>query len=294
MILPRTWRRNGWTEWHLLAGVVLTCLGVWVTWDVWVDVWTIASRDPESSQIFLTPVVAGWLAWVRRERLRMCYPRGGVIGLLVIALGWGISSWGFHHAVQSLWHGGGLLIVVGCFLTVAGVDVLRRFVPVFLVLLFLIPVPGLMRDHIAHPLQTATAHATQIVGQTLGMAIERRGNLLEYNGQEVGVAEACNGLRMVFTLLLVSFAFTFGTPLRTYVRVMFLLASPLSAILCNVIRLIPTIWVYGHYSSATAERFHDLSGWVMVVVAFLLLMGVLRLLQWTLVPVRQYTLAYDY
>lgn len=294
MILPRTWRRNGWTEWHLAAGMLLTGLGLWVTRDAWLDIWTIATRDPESSQVILTPIVAGWLVWVRRERVRMCYPRGGVIGPILVAVGWGVSQYGFGHAVQSLWHGGTLLVVIGSFLTVAGTDVLRRFVPVFLVMIFLIPVPATLRDLIAHPLQTATASATQLVGQTLGMAIERRGNLLAYHGTEVGVAEACNGLRMVFTLLLVSFAFTFGTPLRTYVRVLFLVGSPLSAILCNVIRLIPTVWVYGHYSSATAERFHDLSGWVMVAVAFLILMGILRLMSWALVPVKQYTLAYDY
>jgi exosortase len=294
VILPRTWRRNGWTEWHLAAGVVLTSLAVWATWSAWLDIWTIATRDPESSQVFLTPIVAGWLLWVRRERLRMCYPRGGSIGPILVAVGWLIASIGYSRAVQSFWHGGSLLIVVGCFLSVAGVDVLRRFLPVFLVLLFLIPVPGSIRDRIAHPLQTATAHATQVVGQILGMTIERRGNLLEYNGTEVGVAEACNGLRMVFTLLLVSFAFTFGTPLRTYVRVLFLLGSPLSAIVCNVIRLIPTVWVFGHYSADFAHTFHEVAGWVMVVVAFLLLMGILRLMRWALVPVKHYTLAYDY
>ncbi len=274
--------------------MLLTGLGLWVTWQAWVDIWTIATRDPESSQVFLTPIVAAWLAWVRRERLRLCYPRGGVIGPILIAVGWGLSAYGYNYAVQSFYHGGSLLIVMGCFLSVAGIDVLRRFGPVFLVLVFLIPVPGFIRDQIAHPLQTATAHATQVVGQTLGMSIERYGNLLKYNGAEVGVAEACNGLRMVFTLLLVSFAFTFGTPLRWYVRVLFLVGSPVSAVVCNVIRLIPTVWVFGHYSTDFAHDFHEAAGWVMVVVAFLLLMGVLRLLQWAMVPIKQYTLAYDY
>lgn len=294
MMLPRTWRRNGWTQWHLAVGAALTAVAVAATWSAWVDIWSIALRDPESSQVFLTPFVALWLVWVRRERLRMCHPRGGLIGPALIAFGWLLSSYGYRTAMQSVWHGGALLIVIGAFLTVAGADVLRRFLPAFVVLVFLVPVPGQIRDMIAHPLQTATATATQVVGQVLGMAIERRGNLLEYNGAEVGVAEACNGLRMVFTLLLVSYAFTFGTPLRGYVRALFLAASPLSAVACNVIRLIPTVWVFGHYSSDFAHTFHEVAGWIMVVVAFLLLMGILRLLQWAMVPVKQYTLAYDY
>lgn len=294
MLLPRTWRRNGWTEWHLVVGVLLTMLGVWVTWPAWLDIWGLATRDPEASHVLLAPFVAAWLAWVRRERLRLCHPRGSVTGPIIIALGWTISSVGYNFAIQSFWHGGALLIVMGCFLTVAGADVLRRFLPVFLVMFFLVPVPELIRRPLADPMQAATAHATQVVGQTLGMSIERYGNLLRYNGVPVGVAEACNGMRMVFTLLLVSFAFAFGTPLRGYVRALFIVGSPISAVICNVIRMIPTVWVFGHYSTEFADQFHKVAGWVMVVVAFLLLMGVLKLMQWAMLPVRQYTLAYDY
>ena len=117
--------------------------------------------------------------------------------------------------------------------------------------------------------------------------------VLSINGVEVGIAEACNGLRMVFALVLVSGAFAFGNPLRWYVRAIILIASPVSAIFCNVLRLIPTVWLYGYSSSDVAGNFHDISGWCMLLVAFLLLMVIIRLLRWALVPVACYTLAYD-
>jgi exosortase/archaeosortase family protein len=69
--------------------------------------------------------------------------------------------------------------------------------------------------------------------------------------------------------------------------------SPLSAVLCNVIRLVPTVWVFGQFPQETAQKFHDVSGWVMLFVGFLLLMGVIRLLRWMLVPVTIFRLAYD-
>jgi exosortase/archaeosortase family protein len=107
----------------------------------------------------------------------------------------------------------------------------------------------------------------------------------------VAIAEACNGLRMVFALFLVSAAFAFGTPLRTFVRVILILASPISALFCNVVRLVPTVWLYGS-DPEFASTFHDVSGWLMLPLAFLVLMGIIRALRWALLPVYRYTLAY--
>ena len=123
------------------------------------------------------------------------------------------------------------------------------------------------------------------------MDVEQRGNLISFNGKQVEIAEACNGMRMVFTLFLASYVFAFVTPLRGYVRAIILLASPVTAVVCNVIRLVPTVWVFGHTSPEKAAIFHDFSGWVMLVVAFLGLTGIVRILKWAMVPVVPFTLA---
>ena len=59
-------------------------------------------------------------------------------------------------------------------------------------------------------------------------------------------------MRMVFTLLLVCYAYAFVTPLRWGTRVTILVLSPVTAIVCNVLRLIPTVWVFSHASKRTA------------------------------------------
>jgi exosortase/archaeosortase family protein len=82
-------------------------------------------------------------------------------------------------------------------------------------------------------------------------------------------------------------------PLRNSVRILVLLASPLAAIFCNVVRLIPTIWLYGHAAKPVADDFHNISGWIMLPIAFLLLMGIIRALRWALIPVAKFNLAYQ-
>jgi exosortase len=283
----------GWTPWHAAGALVMALVGVLATRTAWQDIYFIAYNDQEASHIFLVPIVAAWMFWVRRARLRYCAPRGQMIGPPIVAIGWLFSTLGFNHGMQSVWHAGGVLVVLGCVLSVLGKHVLFRFLPAFLVLIFLVPVPGGIRQGIAVPLQTATAASAEAIFETAGIPIVRSGNLLSINGIDVTVAEACNGMRMVFALVLVSYAFAFSLPLRQSVRVLVLLASPLAAIACNVIRLIPTVWLYGFSSSSVADYFHDLSGWIMLPIAFLLLLGIIRLLRWALIPVARFNLAYQ-
>ena len=280
-----------WNAWHALAAAVMAALGVAATFPAWADIFEIAYKDEEYSHIFLVPLVAVWMVWVRRMRFRYCRVTGTGIGLLAAAIGWAVSSYGYHHGYQSLWHGGAVLVVVGCILTVLGKQALFQFLPAVAVLVFIVPVPGLMRQRIAIPLQTWTAQITEVILEVAGIPVERSVNWLSVNGKPLEIAEACNGLRMVWPLILMSYAFSFGLPLRNTVRVVLLLASPLSAIFCNVVRILPTVWVYSHHTEEVGLKFHDASGWLMLPIAFLLLLGIIRLLDWALIPVRRYTLA---
>jgi exosortase len=163
---------------------------------------------------------------------------------------------------------------------VVGIEPLIRWAPAFVALLFLIPVPGRVRQQIAVPLETVTAVATHQAFDLAGVAVGRSGNVLNINGVDVAIAEACNGLRMIFALALVGYTFAFIQPMSVGARVMVMGTIPILAVTCNAIRLIPTVWLYGHHPGPVAESFHDVSGWAMLVVAFLLLLGLEKLVRW--------------
>ena len=292
-MLPSGWRRNGWSHWHFIAAAAMGVAAVAVTWPAWADIYRIGRIDEESSHIFLVPVVAAWLIWVRRARFGQCRPVDPYVGPLIMALGWFLSAYGYHNGIQSFWHGGAVILLIGAVATVLGREVLMRYLPVVIVLGFLVPIPGIMRQQIAIPLQTATAQITHDLVELGGATIDRAGNLLQINGVDVAVAEACNGMRGVFALALVSYAFAFGTPLRWYARGLILLASPLVALVINIIRMMPTVWLYGYAPQSVADQFHDWSGWIMLGLAFLLLLALLHVLRWAMIPVTRYTLAND-
>jgi hypothetical protein len=52
------------------------------------------------------------------------------------------------------------------------------------------------------------------------------------------------------------------------------------------------VLLYGYSGVEWGDWFHDWSGWLMLPIAFFLLMSVLRVLKWALLPVMRYNLAY--
>jgi exosortase len=266
------------TRWQLAAMIGLTSLAVAVGWGAWRDMILTGWNDEESSQVLLAPLAVVWLLWLRRERLAHWQYRFRWVGTMLIALGWLACSTGYRHDHYMSWETGAIIMALGAVVTVAGTDALTRFLPAVAALIFLVPVFPSRRYLISRPLGAATARATQLVCELFRMQIERHGNLLIVNGVNVSIAEACSGMRMVMTLLLVSYVYCFVMPLRWPVRVLLLVASPITAVLCNVIRLVPTVWMFGNASTQRAQAFHDFSGWLMIAVAFLVLMGIVRAL----------------
>ena len=279
--------RRGWSTQRVVIGLLLCALAVLACWRAWADIFWIAWRDDEASQIWLTPFVAAWLVWIRWDALRRTRPRYSMLGPVLVAAGLTLNLAGFAANLEIAWHAGAVLTVLGAAATALGRDILLRGLPAVLVLAFLVPVPSSIRQQIALPLQQGVAYASELAFGLVGLDVKRDGNLLTYNGQTAMIAEACNGMRMMFALLLVAYAFAFGTPLIPQVRAALILVSPIIAIVCNIIRVVPTVVVIGHYPDAVGTLFHDFSAWVMLGVAFAILLGLVRLLDWAEVPVMQ-------
>jgi exosortase len=214
-----------------------------------------------------------------------------LIGPAIILGGWAFSYWGFIAGVQIAWHSGALLVLLGVLISLTGLVPLAVLGPVFAVLLFLLPVPGEIRHRIAYPLQEMATGITHAMLELLGVEAIRSGNVIIINGEQVAVGEACNGMRMVFALTLVVYAFAFGSLLKPATRVTLIVLSPAIAVLCNVIRLIPTSLIFGYGTAESAQQFHDLAGWIMLPVALGILIGVLRTFRWLEFPVSSYRLA---
>lgn len=260
------------------AGMV-AFIAILATGSTWGDLFSIATHDSEASHVLLAPAILLWLAWSRWRELQTLRPGATWPGPIIMVLGWAMSYVGFYHSIQAAWHLGAVLIVLGGLVSVLGTALLaRRMLPLTLALLFLIPLPGTLRQSIAVPLQTIAAVLTQRIFQLVHGDVVRHGNVLSYLGTDVAVAEGCNGLRLIAPLLMVVYAVVFTRSMRGTLRLLFLATAPLVALVANVLRLVPTVWLYGRTDTALAADFHDWSGWFLAPLTLFVLLGIIHLL----------------
>jgi len=284
---------RGWLNQDYLILGLLILISIWLARAAWVDMLARGFTDPENGQALFAPIIAGYLFWLRRSRLQFIRYKPSIIGPAVLMLGATCLWWGLERDVLAVWHGGAVILFIGCILTMTGFEALRQFAPVFLCLFFLIPTPGSIRVALAAPLQDFATAVTIYILDASGAQAVRDGNviLIGYPQVPVAIGEACNGMRMVFALMLVVFGFVFSAPFRMETRVLLIALTPLIALACNVIRLVPTSLVYGHASHDFALDFHWIAGLVMLPLALLILFGIVRLLTWLDIPTMSWRLA---
>jgi exosortase len=273
------WRR------HLIVASALGIGAIAATWSIWARIFAFALEREEQSHSLLAVPVAAWLVWCRRARLARLGPRFSSLGPVVVLVGWGSAVWGFRGGLDFAIHLGALLIVLGGLIAAVGWRVFRGALPALGALFLVFPVPGRLRAPVAAPLQEWSAAVSASLIDLVGLEITRSGNLLSINGVDVAVAEACNGMRMVSALAVITFAFVFTLPLRAWARLLILALSPVLALAVNIARLVPTVLFYGYSSNETARTFHDLSGWASLLLAVLMLQGLVLLLRWLELPI---------
>jgi exosortase len=279
---------SGRVRWRFSDGVLVTGLAVLAiaaAWPIWAEIFRVGLESEEQSHVLIAPVVVAWLAYLRRDRLLYVGPRWSLVGPLVVLSGLALTVFGQRQLWDIFEQFGVIVMLIGAVVTITGPWMAAMLYPSLGAMVFLMHVPGRLRQEIALPLQDYSAAITEFFLGVLQFPIARQGNQLIINGQEVGIAEACNGMRMVTALALVSYAFVFSVPMRNWVRVLILAASPIVALGVNVTRLVPTTLMYGYAEEGSADLFHDVSGWAALLVALAVLWVFLAVLRWLEVPI---------
>lgn len=290
--------RNGWRRSDALRLLLAISAALVATWPAWRDIALTTIRHDYARPIILVIPIAAWLVWVRRARFRFVRPGNYGIGWVILLSGAQFYYMGLQlYDLRSAWHLGAVLMVLGAIITCTGKSVVTQFLPAWLVLLFLVPVPYTFAFIVAHPLQLFEARAIASLYSVFGIGVEVTANApgtsrLNVGSTSLPLETACKGLPTILSLLLISYGFVFGSPMRGSVRVLLLVISPFIAFICSSIALAGTLWLYdGHSALMTADLIRAFSEWATLLLAFLLIAGSLRLLVWASVPVHQYHLA---
>ena len=148
-------------------------------------------------------------------------------------------------------------------------------------LFLMIPVPAILFNQIAFPLQLLASQFAASFLQFAGVPTLRQGNVIQLPVMTLEVVEACSGIRSLVTLLTLAIIYGYLLESSIWKRVLLALSSIPIAVLANALRIVGTGLLGEYWGPEKAQGFfHSFSGWVIFVVALLLLFGVRSVMQW--------------
>jgi exosortase len=137
-----------------------------------------------------------------------------------------------------------------------------------LVLFLAIPLPAIIFNEIAIPLQILASKLASHLLPLFGVPVLREGNVIELPSIQLEVAEACSGIRSLVSLFTLSVFFGYFLEKTFPRRAALALASIPIAIAANAIRIFGTGLCIQYWDPDKALGFfHEFSGWVMFLVS---------------------------
>jgi len=228
--------------------------------------------EPDYVHGFLVPVFSAFLLWHRRALLQSVELKGSVWGLLflvIAALMRASSSYYYYDLLDAF---SLLPCLTGLTLFAGGWNALRWAWPAILFLVFMIPLPGSVANLLGGPLQRMATVGSTYVIQTIGISAIAEGNVISLTDSQVGVAEACNGLRSMMLFVAVCVGMVLISRRSVVEKVIIILSSAAIALLANLVRIVVVAILHqtlGHQS--VTPLYHDLAGWFMLPLAVVFL-----------------------
>ena len=275
--LSETLRKSRpWLGWSLILTALLALLYgrilkdlVWQSWN-----------DSDYSYGLLVPVFSACILWREREKLATSERKPSNFGLLVM-LGAIVLLFGGTLGAELFTSRVSLVILLsGMVLFLAGWEVLRALSFPLAFLLLMIPIPAIIFNQITFPLQLLSSRLATLGLELVRVPVLRHGNILVFRNYSLEVAEACSGIRSLMTLVTLSVAYGHLAEPRRWARYALAMAMVPVAIFTNATRVMATGVLTYHFGSRAADGFfHEFSGWLIFLLAVVLMIachGVLK------------------
>jgi exosortase len=270
---------NGLLRWQWLA---LLSLLAWLYASILTRLvlqWVGPARDPNFEHGIFVPVFALFVLWQDRKRLQAIAPAPSWAGLPLVVLGLFMLVLGVLGAELFFSRISLLIILAGLIILFQGWTFFCAVLFPWAILILMIPIPALLLQQVTFPLQLLAAKLATAFLELVGVPVLREGNVIGLAAMRLEVAEACSGIRSLLTLVTLSVIYGYLMETRIWVRVALIVSAVPIAVAANSFRIFGTGLLVQYWDPDKAEGFyHALGGWVIFVVALIMLFAVHRII----------------
>lgn len=230
--------------------------------------------DDDYTHGFLILPLALYFVWERRELLRKLPVIPSLLGALLLGAGLLTLVVGSVGAEFFLQRFSLVIVIAGLVWLLLGTAFLRELAFPIAFLTFMIPLPTIVLNAVAFPLQLFAAQSATFCMQAAGVPVLREGNVIVLANTTLEVVEACSGIRSLQALLALGAVYGHFTQRAIWKRWALLLLSIPIAIAANAFRVAGTGFL-AHFIGPDAAHgfYHSFAGWAVFGVAFVLLLG---------------------
>ena len=222
-------------------------------------------QDPNYTHGFFVPVFSLFLVWEARAKLAALRSKPSWAGLVIflfalIALMLGTICSEFFLARISV-----LLLISGTVVFLAGWEHLCVISFPLAFLILMIPSATIF-SQITFPLQIIASKTASFLLMLAGVPVLREGNILLLPNARLEVAEACSGVRSLFSLISLSVIYGYLAERKIAVRVLITVMTIPISVLANALRIAVTGLVVQYWGIEGAQgTLHLLAGWVIFI-----------------------------
>jgi exosortase len=243
------------------------------------------ANDGNYSHGFFIVPLAAFFVWERRKVLAATPVQPSWVGLFVMVASIAVLLAGLLGAELFLSRISIIGLLVGAILFVLGWRHLGKLAFPLVFLLLMIPIPAIIFNQIAFPLQLLASQTGEVVLRAFDIPVLREGNVIILANTKLEVAEACSGIRSLISLLTLGIVYGYFLDARFWVRFLIAAATIPVAIVTNALRVAGTGVAAHYYGPEAAEGFfHEFSGLIVFAAAFALLFAIARLILLMLPP----------
>lgn len=265
-------RRAIWKSWSQVS--ILAALVALLYYRIVVNLAVEWWSDPNYSHGFLMPIFCGWMIWRQKKHLTDESVRPNLLGFALIGIALGMLVLGVLGAELFLSRTSLIFLLAGVVIHFRGWSHFRRILFPWALLFLAIPLPAIVFNQIALPLQFQASKLASGLLSLCGVPVLREGNVINLPSLSLDVVEACSGLRSLVSLITLALLYGYFFERRNWVRVLLAASAIPIAVAANGMRIMGSGLLGEYWDPSKAEGFfHLFSGWLIFVLSIALLVG---------------------